>query len=185
MTKVVIVDNFDSFVYNIAQYAGALGADVSVIRNDSPLGRIEQRNPDHIILSPGPGHPRNARVTNQVIKHLDVPILGICLGHQAIGYVLGADVLRGAAPVHGKASLIKHDGQGIFRDVPNPLRGTRYHSLVIDPESLPDELRVIARSGQEIMGIEHRRRTLIGLQFHPESILTQSGRLLLRNFLEM
>ncbi|MCF2137885.1 MAG: aminodeoxychorismate/anthranilate synthase component II [Candidatus Thorarchaeota archaeon] len=186
MSRVVIIDNVDSFVYNIAQYLGELGADIVVLRNHVSLADILQKNPDKIVLSPGPGHPKDSRVTLDVIRSAEVPVLGVCLGHQAIGYIFGAEVVRAERPIHGKTSLITHTGNGLFTNLPNPIRATRYHSLVIDETTLPQELQVTARTDDGlIMAIRHRSRPLFGVQFHPESILTQGGRTLLSNFLTM
>ncbi|MHA1771580.1 MAG: anthranilate synthase component II [Candidatus Thorarchaeota archaeon] len=186
MSRVVIIDNVDSFVYNIAQYLGELGADIVVLRNHVSLADIMQENPDKIVLSPGPGHPKDSKVTLDVIRSTEVPVLGVCLGHQAIGYLFGAEIVRAERPIHGKTSLISHTETGLFKDLPNPVRATRYHSLVIDETTLPSELQVTARTNDGlIMGIRHRTRPLLGVQFHPESILTQGGRTLLSNFLAM
>ncbi len=186
MNRVVIIDNFDSFVYNIAQYMGELGAEVVVLRNRVSLAQVLEYNPERIVLSPGPGHPRDSGVTLEIIRSVDVPILGVCLGHQAIGQVFGADVVRADRPIHGKTSLIVHDEQGIFKDVPNPVRATRYHSLVIDESTISTELQVAARTDSGlIMAVRHKTRPIMGVQFHPESILTQDGRTMLENFLEL
>ena len=185
MNKVVLVDNFDSFVYNIAQYVGEAGADITVLRNNVSWQDIIEREPDRIILSPGPGHPRDSGVTLDVIKHAEVPVLGVCLGHQAIGHIFGAEIVQDETPIHGKTSSISHTGKGIFKDVPSPFTATRYHSLIINQNSVPEELEVIAETESNvIMGIQHKERPRVGLQFHPESILTQGGRKILHNFLE-
>ncbi len=195
MSRVVIIDNFDSFVYNIAQYVGECGIEVAVVRNNTSLQSVMRLRPDRVIISPGPGHPRSAGVSLEILRYAressdtegrTLPILGICLGHQAIGYVFGARIVRGSSPVHGKVSSIIHDGSGVFRGLRSPLTVTRYHSLVIDPDTLPTELKVTARTEDgTIMALAHQDRPIVGLQFHPESILTQGGREIIANFLEM
>lgn len=184
---VLIIDNYDSFVYNLAQYVGELGQEFQVFRNDAiTVEQIEALTPSHIIISPGPCTPKEAGVSNDVIRALAgrTPILGVCLGHQCLGYVYGAVVDRAKEPVHGKSSLIYHDGQTIYRGIPNPLEGGRYHSLVVYPETLPPELIITARTQEgEVMGLRHRELVVVGVQFHPESVLTPAGHDLLRNFL--
>jgi len=189
--KVLILDNYDSFVYNLYQAIGELGAEPVVHRNDSvTLREIRTLAPDAIVLSPGPGHPANTRdfgVCGDVLRELSpaIPTMGVCLGHQGIGTAYGAQVGHAARILHGKTSLVRHDGRTIFEGLPNPMTAGRYHSLAIDPTSLPPDLEVSATSDDgEIMGVRHRRDPIEGVQFHPESILTPDGRGLLRNFLE-
>ena len=184
---ILIIDNYDSFVYNLAQYIGELGGEPVVFRNDriSPED-IEELNPSHIILSPGPCTPLEAGVSNDVVRHFGgrTPILGVCLGHQCIGYAYGGRIVRASVPVHGKTSLINHDGKTIYRGIASPFPATRYHSLIIDPGTLPSSLEVTARTPQgEIMGVRHKSYVVEGVQFHPESILTEVGHDLLANFL--
>ena len=186
---VVVVDNYDSFTYNLVQYLGELGAEVRVVRNDAAtVATIRAARPDHIVISPGPGRPENAGVTMDVIREMgsDTPILGVCLGHQAIGAVFGGAVIRAAVPMHGKTSTIEHDGRGIFSGLPEPFLASRYHSLIVADEALPSALEVTARAKEDgtIMGLRHRSWPVYGVQFHPESILTGDGLRLLRNFLE-
>jgi len=186
---VVVVDNYDSFTYNLVQYLGQLGAEVRVMRNDAAtVETIRAARPDHIVISPGPGRPENAGVTMDVIREMgsDTPILGVCLGHQAIGAVFGGAVIRAAVPMHGKTSTIEHDGRGIFSGLPEPFLASRYHSLIVADEALPSALEVTARAKEDgtIMGLRHRSWPVYGVQFHPESILTGDGLRLLRNFLE-
>jgi anthranilate synthase/aminodeoxychorismate synthase-like glutamine amidotransferase len=182
MTSVLVVDNYDSFTYNLVQYLGELGADVEVVRNDLP--ELLERSPDRVIVSPGPCTPEEAGLSKEAIRRYaedGVPVLGVCLGHQALAAAYGGRVVRGA-PVHGKTAEAVHDGRTIFDGLESPLVVARYHSLVVDPE-LPDELEVSARSGDVIMGLRHRELPLEGVQFHPESVLTPHGKELLRNFL--
>jgi anthranilate synthase component 2 len=186
---VVVVDNYDSFTYNLVQYLGQLGAEVRVMRNDAAtVETIRAARPDHIVISPGPGRPENAGVTMDVIREMgsDTPILGVCLGHQAIGAVFGGAVIRAPVPMHGKTSTIEHDGRGIFSGLPEPFLASRYHSLIVADEALPSALEVTARAKEDgtIMGLRHRSWPVYGVQFHPESILTGDGLRLLRNFLE-
>ncbi len=186
---VVVLDNYDSFTYNLVQYLGELGAEVRVMRNDAAtVETIRAARPDHIVISPGPGRPENAGVTMDVIRELgsETPILGVCLGHQAIGAVFGGEVVRAAVPMHGKTSTIEHDGRGIFSGLPEPFVASRYHSLIVADEALPSALQVTARAKEDgtIMGLRHRSWPVYGVQFHPESILTGEGLRLLRNFLE-
>ncbi|MCL6615190.1 MAG: aminodeoxychorismate/anthranilate synthase component II [Firmicutes bacterium] len=183
---ILIIDNYDSFVYNLAQYLGELGAEVEVARNDAlDLEAMERKAPSHLVISPGPGRPEEAGVSMAAIRHFAglIPILGVCLGHQAIGAAFGGAVVR-YRPIHGKTSLITHDGEGLFAGLPNPLRATRYHSLVVDGGSLPADLRVTPTTEPGlVMGLAHRRWPIFGVQFHPESILTEAGHEMLRNFL--
>ena len=186
---VLVIDNYDSFTYNLVQYLGELGADVQVMRNDVvTLDEIVRANPDRIVISPGPGRPEQAGVTMSVIRRLgeSTPILGVCLGHQAIGAVFGGDVVRAGAPMHGKTSTIEHDGRGVFSGIAGPFVASRYHSLVVAESGLPPELEITARTREDsnIMGLRHRTWPVQGVQFHPESILTGEGKHILRNFLE-
>jgi anthranilate synthase component II len=186
---VVVLDNYDSFTYNLVQYLGELGADIRVVRNDAvTVEAIRAARPDRIVISPGPGRPEHAGVTMDVIRELGraTPILGVCLGHQAIGAVFGGAVVRAAVPMHGKTSTIEHDGRGIFTGLTEPFPASRYHSLIVSDEGLPAELEVTARTKEDgtIMGLRHRSWPVYGVQFHPESILTGEGHRLLRNFLE-
>jgi len=184
----LMIDNYDSFTYNLVQYLGELGADVEVRRNDAiTLDEIAARRPAGIVVSPGPRTPKEAGVSVPAIERFqgEIPILGVCLGHQAIGAALGGSIVRAPRIMHGKTSPIHHDGRGIFRGLSNPFDATRYHSLVIDRATLPAELEVSAWTAEgEIMGVRHRRVLLEGVQFHPESILTLGGKQLLRNFLD-
>jgi len=184
-----MIDNYDSFTYNLVQYLGELGAQVLVFRNDTiTLEHIMELSPDRIVVSPGPCTPREAGISNDVIKKFgpSIPILGVCLGHQCIGYCFGGDVVRASRLMHGKTSMIYHTGQGLFRGLSNPFIATRYHSLIVKPETLPPCLEITARTQEgEIMGIRHKEFPIEGVQFHPESILTKEGKLLLKNFLEM
>jgi anthranilate synthase/aminodeoxychorismate synthase-like glutamine amidotransferase len=185
---VLLIDNYDSLVYNLARYVSELGWPRVVARNDAvTLTEIEALAPSHIILSPGPCTPYEAGISNAVVERFGpaIPILGVCLGHQCIGQVYGGRVVRARRPMHGKTSLVEHAGQGLFAGLPKPLRVTRYHSLIVSPEGLPDDLAVTARSPEgEIMALAHRRHPVVGVQFHPEAVLTEHGYDLLRNFLE-
>jgi anthranilate synthase/aminodeoxychorismate synthase-like glutamine amidotransferase len=187
MPRVVVVDNYDSFVYNLVQYLGELGAEPLVFRPDEiSVEGVEDLAPDAVVISPGPGRPEDAKLSNALIeRHAGRwPILGVCLGHQCIGHVYGADVVRAPAVVHGKTSLISHRGQGVLAGLPDPFEATRYHSLLVDRASLPDVLEVTAETADGlIMGLRHRELGVEGVQFHPESILTTDGRRLLANFL--
>jgi anthranilate synthase/aminodeoxychorismate synthase-like glutamine amidotransferase len=186
---VVLIDNYDSFVYNLARYVGELGYSRRVVRHDAiTLEELSDLNPSHIIISPGPCAPKEAGISLAVVEHFAerVPILGVCLGHQAIGEAFGGMVVRAKNPLHGKAREVWHDGKGIFEGIPSPLKVGRYHSLIVDPESVPEVLRVTARSAEgEIMGLEHRSLPVFGVQFHPESVLTESGYEVMRNFLSV
>ncbi|MDX1695518.1 MAG: aminodeoxychorismate/anthranilate synthase component II [Ketobacteraceae bacterium] len=188
----LMIDNYDSFTYNVVQYLGELGADVRVFRNDEiTVEDIEQLDPDHIVISPGPCTPNEAGVSMAVIKHFagKKPILGICLGHQSIGQVFGGDVVRADQVMHGKTSMVYHKDQGVFEGLDNPFEATRYHSLVVEKATLPECLEVTAwtrdDNGQidKIMGLKHKTLPIEGVQFHPESILTRQGHDLLKNFL--
>jgi anthranilate synthase component II len=187
MVDVLVIDNYDSFTWNLVQEMGELGASLTVRRNDEvTLDEIAELAPDGIVLSPGPGRPENAGVTCDVIATFGprIPILGVCLGHQAIGSVFGAIICRAPTIMHGKVSEIHHRGEGVFATLPSPLLATRYHSLIIDPSTLPDDLEVSAWvDGDVIMGVRHREWPLEGVQFHPESVLTVDGPAMLRNFL--
>src|SRR5688572_30267036 len=172
---VLVIDNYDSFTYNLVQYLGELGAEVTVMRNDAvTLDTIARSKPERIVISPGPGRPEDAGVTMEVIKRLgrQTPILGVCLGHQAIGAVFGGSVVRATVPMHGKTSTIEHDGRGVFSGIVAPFVASRYHSLVVAPEGLPADLEVSARTKEDgtIMGLRHRTWPVHGVQFHPESI---------------
>jgi anthranilate synthase/aminodeoxychorismate synthase-like glutamine amidotransferase len=185
----LLIDNYDSFTYNLAQYLGELGADVRVERNDRiTVAEVAALGPERIVISPGPCTPNEAGISLELIAALagKVPILGVCLGHQAIGQAFGGKVVRAAKVMHGKTSKIFHDEAGLFRGLPNPIEATRYHSLVVQPESLPSCLEVTAKTwDEEIMGLRHRQLPVWGVQFHPESILTVEGKALLANFLEL
>ena len=185
---VVIVDNYDSFTYNLFQYLAEAGAKVDVYRHDQiTVDGIRDLNPTHVVISPGPKTPDEAGISLDVIREMagEVPILGVCLGHQAIGQAFGGTVVRGAEPVHGKTSEIAHDGRTVFAGLPDPMTATRYHSLVVERASLPDVLEVSAWcDGDVIMGLRHKTLPVEGVQFHPESILTGEGRSLLGNFLK-
>jgi anthranilate synthase/aminodeoxychorismate synthase-like glutamine amidotransferase len=184
--RVLLIDNFDSFVFNLAQYLGSLGAEPLVVRNDADVEDLVALSADAVVISPGPGHPRDAGCCVEAIHAFAgrVPLLGVCLGHQAIGLAYGGEVVRAEALMHGKTSEISHAGEGVFEGLPNPFPATRYHSLVIRPESLPAELEVTARTADGvIMGVRHTELPTQGVQFHPESIMTPAGMGLLRNFL--
>ncbi len=187
---IFVLDNYDSFTYNLVQYLGELGAAIQVRRNDQvTLDEIAALAPTHIVISPGPGRPEDAGLTTAVIRRFGptVPVLGVCLGHQAIGLVCGGRVVRAPVPVHGKTSLIEHDGRGVFAGLASPLEASRYHSLVVAADDLPDDLVVSARTKGDgiVMGLRHREWPLHGVQFHPESVLTGDGRRMLRNFLDV
>jgi anthranilate synthase/aminodeoxychorismate synthase-like glutamine amidotransferase len=185
--RILVVDNYDSFVYNLVQELGELGAEPVVFRNDAiDVSGIRAEHPDAVLISPGPGRPEQGGVSLAAIAELagEVPILGVCLGHQCLGQVFGAEVVAAPHLMHGKTSEIHHDGEGLFAGLPNPFVATRYHSLVVRPESVPDSLLVTATSTDGvIMGLRHRELLVEGVQFHPESVLTEQGRRLLANFL--
>ena len=185
----LMIDNYDSFTYNLVQYLGELGEDVRVYRNDKiTLQQIEDLRPDRIVISPGPCTPKEAGVSVETIRQFAgrMPILGVCLGHQSLGVAFGGEVIRAQRLMHGKTSMISHDGKTIFHGLPNPFEATRYHSLLVNPKNLPDCLEVSAKTAEgEIMGLRHRTLGVEGVQFHPESILTRSGKDLLRNFLKL
>ena len=186
-TRVLVIDNYDSFVYNLVQYLGELGAEPLVLRNDElTITEIIALKPDAVLVSPGPGTPDDAGVSNDVIRAFagQVPVLGVCLGHQCIGQVYGGDVVRAPQVMHGKTSLIRHNGIGVFAGLPDPLEATRYHSLVVDRASVPPVLEVTAETDDGIvMGLRHTELGVEGVQFHPESILTVGGHDMIRNFL--
>jgi anthranilate synthase/aminodeoxychorismate synthase-like glutamine amidotransferase len=190
---IFVLDNYDSFTYNLVQYLGEMGETVEVRRNDQvSIPDIEGLNPTHIVVSPGPCTPREAGISIELIRHYagKKPVLGVCLGHQAIGAAFGGDVVRARKVMHGKISQVQHDGRTVFRDAPQPLTATRYHSLIVAEKGLPQELEISAETRESdgtrvIMGLRHRRYPVEGVQFHPESVLTDSGRLLLRNFLAL
>jgi anthranilate synthase/aminodeoxychorismate synthase-like glutamine amidotransferase len=187
--RVLVIDNYDSFVYILVQYLGELGADPLVHRHDDvDLDVLVALEPDAVLVSPGPGRPEDAGVSNAAIRAFGeqgVPVLGVCLGHQCLGQVYGGDVVRAPHVMHGKTSQITHDGRGVFEGMPNPFTATRYHSLVVDRASVPDALEVSAEAEDGlVMGLRHREFPIEGVQFHPESILTESGHALVRNFLE-
>jgi len=187
---VLVIDNYDSFTYTLVQYLGELGADIRVRRNDQvTVGEVEAMAPEQILISPGPGRPEAAGVSVDVIRRFGpgTPILGVCLGHQAIGVVYGGTVGRATAPMHGKTSTVVHDGKGLFRGITEPFVAGRYHSLVISGDHVPAELEVVARTKEDgtIMAVRHRSYPVHGVQFHPESVLTEEGRRILRNFLDL
>lgn len=185
----LILDNYDSFTYNLVQYFGELGSEPVVWRNDQiSVDEIAELKPTHICISPGPGRPAEAGVSSEVVRHFapSVPLLGVCLGHQCIAEVFGGRVVRAERLMHGKTSEIHHDGSGVFAGLPNPFSATRYHSLIVAPDDLPGELEITAKTAEgEIMGLHHRNFPVHGVQFHPESILTTEGRKLLGNFLAL
>jgi anthranilate synthase/aminodeoxychorismate synthase-like glutamine amidotransferase len=186
--RVLLIDNYDSFVYNLVQELGELGAEPIVHRNDAiDMDGIARAQPDGIVISPGPGRPESAGISMAVVSRFagEIPILGVCLGHQCIGEVYGGTTVAAPTLMHGKTSRIHHDGQGIFAGLPDPFVATRYHSLVVEPDSVPDVLEVTARTSEGVvMGLRHRSLAVEGVQFHPESVLTASGPALLQNFLD-
>ena len=186
---ILLLDNYDSFTYNLAQYLGELGCQVEVHRNDRiSVEQIAQRKPERIVISPGPCTPQEAGISVELIQTLagKFPILGVCLGHQAIGAAYGGKIVRAPKLFHGKTSQIRHNGKGVFADLANPFTATRYHSLIVEKKSLPRELEITAETDDGvIMGLQHRRYKLAGVQFHPESVLTESGKQLLQNFLAL
>ncbi len=187
--KLLVIDNYDSFTFNLVQYLGELGAESDVVRNDAiSVEEVDQRGADAVVISPGPCTPREAGISVETVRRFAgrLPILGVCLGHQSIGAAYGGNVIRAQALMHGKTSEIQHDGRGLFAGLPKPFVATRYHSLAVERSSLPAELEVTAWTDDgEIMGLRHRRQLVLGVQFHPESILTAVGKDLLRNFLGM
>ena len=186
---ILVLDNYDSFTYNLVQYFGELGADLRVVRNDQiTVADIEKLGPERIVVSPGPCTPHEAGISCEVIKHFGgkLPILGVCLGHQCIGEVYGGEFVRADRLMHGKTSPIIHTGKGVFAGLPSPFEATRYHSLIVKRDTLPDVLEITAETAEgEIMGLQHKTLPVHGVQFHPESILTTEGKRLLRNFLEL
>jgi len=186
---ILVIDNYDSFTYNLVQYFGEMGADLRVKRNDEiTLDEIEALRPERIVISPGPKSPREAGISCAVIERFGprLPIFGVCLGHQCMGEVYGGDVVRAPRLMHGKTSPIRHNGQGLFAGLPNPFEATRYHSLIVDRATLPAVLEITADTAEEeIMGLRHREFPVHGVQFHPESILTDSGKAILQNFLNL
>jgi len=186
---ILVIDNYDSFTYNLVQYFGELGAELTVRRNDKVgLDEIEKLQPERICISPGPGTPLDAGISNELIRQFGprIPILGVCLGHQCIGHVYGGEIVRAPRLMHGKTSPILHEGDGVFHGLPNPFEATRYHSLIVRRETFPAELEILAETSDgEIMGLRHRRFPIHGVQFHPESILTEEGKRLLTNFLAL
>ena len=189
---VFVLDNYDSFTYNLVQYLGELGAEVEVRRNDQiSVAEIEAMRPEKIVISPGPCTPQEAGISVELVRHFagKTPILGVCLGHQAIGAAFGGKIVRARKLMHGKTSRIEHDGRGVFAKLPSPLTATRYHSLIVEESSLPQELEITARSHDQsgenvIMGLRHRQFRIEGVQFHPESVLTSDGKHMVQNFLE-
>lgn len=184
---ILMIDNYDSFTYNLVQYVGELGEELQVYRNDKiTLAEIERLAPDYLMISPGPCTPNEAGISMDVIRHFagKIPIMGVCLGHQSIGQVFGGKVIRAERLMHGKTSEVFHDGKTIFENIPSPFTAARYHSLIVEESSIPSELEVTARTAEgEIMAIRHREYPIEGVQFHPESIITQHGKQLLQNFL--
>jgi para-aminobenzoate synthetase component II len=185
----LVIDNYDSFTYNLVQYLGELGVELQVHRNDQiTLDRIRALQPERILISPGPRSPREAGLSNEIIRTFgaEIPLFGVCLGHQCIGHTYGAQVVVNYRMMHGKTSPIRHDGRDLFQGMPNPFRATRYHSLVIQRDTLPGCLEITAESDEgEIMGVRHKEYPVWGVQFHPESILTENGRTLVKNFLAL
>lgn len=185
----VVLDNYDSFTYNLVQYFGELGAEIQVFRNDQiTVEEVRALNPSHICISPGPGSPeKDSGISNDILRELSptIPTFGVCLGHQCMGHVFGGQVVRAGRLMHGKTSQVYHTGEGIFNGLPSPFRATRYHSLIVQ-EPIPDLLQVTAFTSQgEVMGLQHKQYPIVGVQFHPESILTEFGKPLLQNFLSM
>lgn len=186
----LLIDNYDSFTYNLFQYLSELGEDVEVVRNDkATVQELADMGPERLVVSPGPSHPSNAGISIEAIQHFagKIPVLGVCLGHQAIGEAFGGVVDHAGELKHGKTSMIEHDGRGVFKDLPNPFEAVRYHSLAVQPDAVPPGFEVSARSAESgvIMGMRHPEMPIEGVQFHPESILTRPGKDLLRNFLDM
>jgi len=185
----LVIDNYDSFTYNLVQYFGELGAEMEIYRNDQiSLSKIRKLKPERICISPGPCTPNEAGISNEVVMEFGpkLPVLGVCLGHQCIGHSFGGKVVRADRLMHGKTSMIHHNGEGLFKGLTNPFEATRYHSLVIKPDTVPDCLEVTAHTEEdEIMGVRHKDYPVYGVQFHPESILTTEGKMLLKNFLEV
>jgi anthranilate synthase/aminodeoxychorismate synthase-like glutamine amidotransferase len=188
---ILVLDNYDSFTYNLVQYLGELGAELKVVRNDKiTVGQVKKMRPDKIVISPGPGEPKNAGISEELIMAVSgkIPVLGVCLGHQAIGEAFGGRIVPARSIMHGKTSLVYHNGKDIFKGLKNPFEATRYHSLVVERKSLPRTLSVTAQTkdrDKEIMALSHKTYPVWGVQFHPESILTGEGKRLLKNFLEI
>lgn len=186
---ILVIDNYDSFTYNLVQYLGELGARLKVYRNNKiTIDKIRELKPERIVISPGPGEPKDAGISNDVILNFGhtIPILGVCLGHQCIGSSFGGRIVGARTLMHGKTSLIYHDGKGVFKGVKNPFEATRYHSLLVERKSLPRVLKITAETkAKEIMGLQHKRYPIYGVQFHPESILTEEGKKILGNFLKI
>jgi para-aminobenzoate synthetase component 2 len=189
MNKILLIDNYDSFTYNLVQYFGVLGCDVVVKRNDEiTIAEAQALAADRICISPGPGRPEDAGISNEMIRQLgpEIPILGVCLGHQCIGAVFGGEVVSAPRLMHGKTSPVRHNDAGVFANLPDPFEATRYHSLIVRRESLPESLEVTAETAEgEVMGLRHRDYPIHGVQFHPESVLTPEGMALLKNFLAL
>ncbi len=187
--KILMIDNYDSFTYNLVQYLGELGQELLVYRNDKlTLEQVKKLKPDRIVISPGPGSPKDAGISREVIREMGpkVPVLGVCLGHQCIGEVFGGTVERNVRLMHGKTSPIYHNRKGLFQGLPNPFEATRYHSLIVRRKDFPEALEITAETKEkEIMGLRHKKFPIVGVQFHPESILTREGMQLLRNFLKI
>lgn len=186
---ILMIDNYDSFTYNLVQYLGEMGQELNVLRNDAvSVAQIQKMRPSRIVISPGPGNPKQAGVSMEVVRKLsgEIPILGVCLGHQCIGEAFGGKIVQAKRLMHGKTSQIHHNGKGIFRHIDNPFVATRYHSLLVERKSLPKILEITAETREkEIMGLQHKKLPVYGVQFHPESILTQCGKEILRNFLTL
>jgi anthranilate synthase/aminodeoxychorismate synthase-like glutamine amidotransferase len=186
---ILMIDNYDSFTYNLVQYLSEMGEELSVYRNDKlSLEEIEDLRPTHIVISPGPGRPKDAGLSNKVIEEFSgrIPILGVCLGHQCLAEVFGGKIISAPKLMHGKTSMIYHKGEGIFKAIPSPFEATRYHSLIVEKKSLPAILKIIAKTkDNEIMALKHKRFPVWGVQFHPESILTEHGKVLLKNFINL
>jgi anthranilate synthase/aminodeoxychorismate synthase-like glutamine amidotransferase len=186
---VLVIDNYDSFTYNLVQYLGEMKAELQVHRNDQvTIDQVRALKPDRILVSPGPCSPKDSGLSNEIIRVFgqEIPVFGVCLGHQCIGHTFGANIVVNYRMMHGKTSLIRHNGRDLFEGMPNPFAATRYHSLVIQRESVPDSLEITAETEEgEIMGVRHKELPIWGVQFHPESILTESGRTILRNFLHL
>ncbi|WP_432662871.1 aminodeoxychorismate/anthranilate synthase component II [Wukongibacter baidiensis] len=186
---VVIIDNYDSFTYNLYQYIGEINPNIKVFRNDGvTIAQLREMDISHIIISPGPGTPKDSGISKSIIREFGgkIPILGVCLGHQTIGETYGCEVVRAKEPFHGKTSMIYHDGMGLFKGIENPLKVTRYHSLIVDKNSLTDDLSFTAKTSDgEIMALMHKRHPIFGVQFHPEAIATRGGKEIIKNFLEL
>ncbi len=186
---ILIIDNYDSFTYNLVQYLGELGEHLRVYRNDKiDIAQIKKIKPDRLVISPGPGRPEDAGISCKAIEEFagKIPILGVCLGHQCLGFIWGAKIIQADRLMHGKTSIIYHKGQGLFKNIPNPFQATRYHSLIVSNHNLPSVLQIVAwTKDNEIMGLKHKNFPVWGVQFHPESILTKAGKSILKNFLNL